>query len=144
MVALLCADAAAGYRRQGLDRVRTILRRGAAPDPGAGRLSSGRCPRLLPRASLRVLGAFGAPAPTRCGMLEWPERKETQMHLKTLIDLIAEQAAREAAKRAAEDAPGAVRPCYPRHRGRTIGLLMKILAIMALARGATARYHSIT
>lgn len=66
------------------------------------------------------------------------------MQLKTLIDLIAEQAAREAAKRTAEDAPGAVHSCYPPHRTWAIGLLMKILAIMALARGAGRRYHWIT
>lgn len=66
------------------------------------------------------------------------------MHLKTLIDLIAEQAAREAAKRTAEDAPGAVCSGYLRRRRRAIGLLMKIIAIVALARGATARYRRIS
>ncbi|WCQ98571.1 hypothetical protein [Paracoccus aestuarii] len=66
------------------------------------------------------------------------------MHLKTLIDLIAEQAAREAAKRTAEDAPGAVRSCYPPRGRRAIGLLMKILAIVALARRAVGRYRRIS
>lgn len=66
------------------------------------------------------------------------------MHLKTLIDLIAEQAAREAAKRTAEEALGAVHSGYPPHRARAIGLLMKIIGIVALARRAVGRYRRIT
>ncbi|MDQ1900590.1 hypothetical protein RAH32_09045 [Paracoccus sp. WLY502] len=53
------------------------------------------------------------------------------MHLKTLIDLIAEQAAREAAKRTTGDAPGAVRPGYGYLPRRAIAFLMKIVAVMA-------------
>lgn len=53
------------------------------------------------------------------------------MHLKTLIDLIAEHAAREAAKRTTGDAPGAVRPGYRYLPYRSIAFLVKIVAVMA-------------
>lgn len=58
------------------------------------------------------------------------------MHLKRLIDLIAEQAARDAAKRATGDAPGAVSLGYRHPRLGAIRRFMKIVAIRTLARSA--------
>lgn len=79
----------------------------------------------------------------RCGWFGWPERTETQMHLKKIIELIAEQAARETAKRATGDAPGAVFSRYT-HRGcrSTTGFIRIVaIAVRLLAGAAFARYH---
>lgn len=65
------------------------------------------------------------------------------MHLGKIIELIAEQAARETAKRAIGDAPGAVFSCYagPRHRSTTGFIRIAAVAIRVLAGSAFARYH---
>lgn len=65
------------------------------------------------------------------------------MHLKKIIELIAEQAARETAKRATGDAPGAVFSCYARRRRRSttgfIGVMASLLQV--LARSEVSRYQ---